>query len=259
MRPLSPKASFLGRILLAGAMLAAAPAHADIFTLQGSTTLSSRLMIPQKKAIEAASGHKLVLVPNKSSLGLQALFEGTAQFAMISGPLDTEVQTLQTVLPNAPFDRLKVFQIARVQMAFAVHPDNPLRTITRDKLRSILQGKIKTWREVGGSDLPIQLVMVREGGGVQASVENTLLEGGKIDAGDAIHVQISSQVVKIVLQVPGALGLAQAGIVRRAEAPELALDEPIEQRLSLVVLGEPTPEMKSVIDATSDVAAKVLE
>ena len=254
-----PNACFVGRILLAGAMFAAAPAHADTFTLQGSTTLSNRLMIPQRKAIEAASGHKLVLVPNKSSLGLQALFEGSAQFAMISGPLDTELKTLQTALPNAPFDRLRTFQVARVQMAFAVHPDNPLRTITRGKLRSILQGKVKNWREVGGSDLPIQLVMVREGGGVQASVENALLEGGKIDAGEAIRVQISSQVVKIVLQLPGALGLAQAGIVRRAEAPELALDEPIDQRLSLVVLGEPTPEMKSVIDAVSDVAAKVLE
>jgi len=241
-------------------MTAAAPAaHADTFTLQGSTTLSSRLMVPQKKAIEAASGHSLVLVPNKSSLGIQALFEGVAQFAMISGPLDTEIQTLRTVLPNAPFDRLRTFPIARVQMAFAVHPDNPLRTITRDNLRLILQGKIKTWRDVGGSDMPIQLVMVRDGGGVQASVENALLDGGKIDAGQAIRVQISSQVVKIVLQMPGALGLAQAGIVRRAEAPELALDQPVEQSLSLVVLDEPTPEMKRVIDAVSEVAARVLE
>src|SRR4051794_6225576 len=96
-----PNACFVGKILLAGAMLAAAPARADTFTLQGSTTLSSRLMIPQKQAIEAASGHKLVLVPNKSSLGIQALFEGAAQFAMISGPLDNEIQTLQTALPNA--------------------------------------------------------------------------------------------------------------------------------------------------------------
>jgi phosphate transport system substrate-binding protein len=259
MRSFRPSVFFVGKVLLAGAMMAPTPAHADTFTLQGSTTLSSRVVIPQKQAIEAASGHRLVLVPNKSSLGIQALFEGAAQFAMISGPLDTEIRTLRTVLPNAPFDRLRVFQVARVQMAFAVHPDNPLRTITRDKLRLVLQGKIKNWREVGGSDLPIQLVMVRDGGGVQASVENALLEDGKIDPEQAIRVQISSQVVKIVLQVPGSLGLAQAGIVRRAEAPELALDEPVEQRLSLVVLGEPTPEMKSVIDAVSEAAAKVLE
>jgi phosphate transport system substrate-binding protein len=259
MQFLRASASFVGRVLFAGTVLIAAPARADSITLQGSTTVSSRLMIPQKQAIEALAGHKLILVPNKSSLGIQALFEGAAQFAMISGPLDTEIKLLRNIVPDAPFDRLRAFEIARVQMAFAVHPDNPLRTITRDKLRLVLQGKIKTWRDVGGSDMPIQLVMVRDGGGVQASVENALLEGGKIDAAGAIRVQISSQVVKVVLQVPGALGLAQAGIVRRAEAPELALDEPVEQILSLVALDEPTPEMKSVIAAVSEVAAKVLQ
>ena len=37
-------------------------------------------------AIEASSGHQLTVVPNKSSLGLLALFEKRADFAMISAP-----------------------------------------------------------------------------------------------------------------------------------------------------------------------------
>ena len=92
--------------------------------LQGSTTLSSRLMIPYQEAIEKLSGQKLIVVPNKSSLGLQALFEGSAQFAMISGPLEIEEKTLRKLVPNAPFERLQVFEVTNARMAFAVHSDN---------------------------------------------------------------------------------------------------------------------------------------
>ena len=81
----------------------------------------------------------------------------------------------------------------------------------------------------------------------------------KIAAPDPILVQISSQVVKVVMQEPGALGLAQLGVINRAHAPEMKLDFPVEQRLSLVSLGEPTPAMQSVINATREIASKVPE
>jgi phosphate transport system substrate-binding protein len=242
------------------AVLAAVmPASAEPLIAQGSTTLSSQLMLPHQEAIEKLSGQKLVIVPNKSSLGIQALFEEGAQFAMISGPLEIEEKTLRKLIPNAAFDRLQTFEIARTRMAFAVHSDNPVRAISNDNLRRILLGEIRNWHEVGGLDIPIRLVMVREGGGVQASVESHVLKGQKIVAPDPILVQISSQVVKVVLQEPGALGLAQYGVILRAGAPELKLDDPVEQKLSLVTLGEPTPPMMSVIKAARQIASEVLE
>lgn len=216
-------------------------------------------MIPYQRDIENLSQQKLIVVPNKSSLGIQALFEKNAQFGMISGPLEVEVKSLRKTLASAPFDQLKEFEIARTRMSFAVHPDNPVRTITIANLRRILLGEIRNWKEVGGRDIAIRLVMVREGGGVQASVENEVLKGQKIVAPDPIRVQIGSQVVKVVMQEPGTLGLAQLGVVRRAGVPELALDDPVDQTLSFVALGAPTPAMQSVIDAARQVARKVLE
>jgi phosphate transport system substrate-binding protein len=246
-------------IFVAVGLMATIPACAGPITLQGSTTLSSRLMIPYQHAIEELSGQKIVIIPNKSSLGLQALFEKSAQFAMISGPLAVEVRTLRDQFPDAPFEKLLVFEVARTRMAFAVHPDNPVRSVTRDQLRRILLGAIQNWNEIGGRDLPIRLVIVREGGGVQASVESAVLNGQKIVARDPILVQISSQVVKVVLQEPDALGLAQLGVIEKARAPEMKLDEPVEQTLNLVTLGEPTPEMRKIINAARQIASETLE
>jgi ABC-type phosphate transport system substrate-binding protein len=246
-------------ILAWEAVTAAVPASADPLTLQGSTTLNSQIMAPYQRDIEKLSQQTLIIVPNKSSLGLQAPFEGRADLGMISGPLELEKVALRRISPNAPLDRLRAFEVARIPMAFSIHPSNPVRSMTTADMRRILLGEVRNWREVGGHDVPIRLIMVREGGGVQATVEQQILGKEKVTAPNPIRVQIGSQVVKVSLQEPGALGLAQLGVVKRAGAPAIELDKPIVQTLSFVSLGEPTPAMLSVISATRQIAAKVLE
>ncbi len=113
-------------------------------------------MEPYQSAIETASGHKLTVVPNKSSLGLLALFEKRSDFAMISGPLEYEIGDLRLTNPGLPFDRLQTFEIANTRMVFAVNRNNPVHTISDDKMRRILLGEIVNWRDVGGRDLPIR-------------------------------------------------------------------------------------------------------
>jgi phosphate transport system substrate-binding protein len=225
------------------------------FIVQGSTTFTHRVMEPYQGAIEKAAGVKLTVVPSKSSLGLLALFEKRGNFAMISGPLDNEIGELKTTHPALAFDRLETFEVTNTRMAFAVNKVNPVNAVTDDKMRQILLGAITNWHDVGGPDEPIRIVMVRGGGGVQASIEDEFLHGKHITAPNPVVVQISSQVIKVTEQLPGALGLSQLGIVAKSTAHELKTEHPIVQRLALVTLGDPTPAMRQVIDAARKVMA----
>jgi ABC-type phosphate transport system substrate-binding protein len=251
---MSIAARFMGLTIALAALVAATGAQANNFVVQGSTTFNRRIIIPYQPAIEAASSHKLTVIPNKSSIGIQALFEKRADFAMISGPLNDEIAILGSTNPNLSFDRLKVFPISTTRMSFAIHPNNRVRQVTTDKMKRVLLGEIVNWKELGGDDRPIRLVVVREGGGVQATVESTMMGGAKINPVDPIRVQISTQVLKIVEQEPGAIGLAQLSEVIQAKGTELLLDKPVTQTLSLVTLGDPTPEMRKLIDAAEHVA-----
>jgi len=76
-----------------------------------------------------------------------------------------------------------------------------------------LTGEVTNWSQLGWQDLPIKIVLVQTGGGVQASIEAQL--GIKISVKDPIRVQISSQVNKIVEQEPAAVGLAQIENLRQ--------------------------------------------
>src|SRR5260370_17835493 len=187
-------------------------AQAGSLVLQGSTTVTGRVIGPFKADIEAASGQELTVIPNRSEIGVRALIEGTADLAMISTPLDKEIDAIKSRHPSALTDKLRGFELARTRLALAVHPSNPVRKITRVNLKSVLLGQITNWRDLGGPDLPIRLVAVRDGGGTALTMETQLLDGRHLAAPDAIRVQNGPLVVTLGEQAarhPGPLQLTR--------------------------------------------------
>ena len=229
-------------------------ARSDHLVLQGSTTFTTGVAQPFAVAVEAQTGHHLEIIPNKSSLGLLALLEHKADLAMISTTLERETEILRKSDPGLPFQRLRAFEIARTRAALVIHPDNPVRTARLQDIGKILTGEISNWKQLGGPDLPIRVVAVREGGGVLASVEARLLGAAHISAPDAIRVQVGTQIVRVVAQEPGALGITQLAIVKSSSAVEMLTDEAIEQVLSLVTLDDPSPGANATIQALRRIA-----
>jgi phosphate transport system substrate-binding protein len=241
-------------VVAAAALLAASvsPGMAEVIRMVGATTFTSEVMVPHQAEIEAASGQTIILLPSRSSLGIYGLFEGH-QIAMISSSLDNMIDGLRKARPELAYDRLRVFNISKTRVAFSVHPSNPVRYADLKTLGRILTGELTNWKQLGGNDLPIRVVVVREGGGVQASIEGQL--GVKMSVKDPIRVQISSQVNKVVEQLPEALGLSQIENLSESSAAELTTERTIEQELNLVTLGEPSAATLSVIEAVKKVVA----
>jgi phosphate transport system substrate-binding protein len=225
------------------------PAAADPLVLQGASTFNRQIMEPHRAAIEVKSGHEITVIPNRSTLGLIALLEGRADMAMISAPLAQEVGQLRKALPGLDYDDLKVFEIFRTRVAFVVHPDNVVRMASMEAIKNVLRGRTTNWAELGGKDGPIRIVMVGGGGGVATTVEAQSLDGQPIQ-GNILYVKAATQVVGVVAQERNALGLAQLSLAEKRGLPEIITDTRVEQVLSFVTLGEPTPGLKAVVDAT---------
>lgn len=228
-------------------------AHAGVVRVGGSTTFTSELMAPHQGEVERLSKQTILLLPNRSNLGVYGLFEGN-ELAMISSSWADMLAELKKQRPNLPYDQLRVFRVTKTRVAFSVNQTNAVRHVDSETMARVLKGELTNWKALGGADLPIQLVMVRDGGGVQASIEARLKL--KIVTAKAIRVQISSQVNKIVEQLPEALGLAQIENLRGSKAVELKSDSPIEQELNLVTLGAPSPAAQAVIDAVNTIVVR---
>jgi phosphate transport system substrate-binding protein len=251
-KPRGMKRGLLVRGLLALSISAfdAPLAIAQTLTLAGSTTFNNAVISFRQQKIESLTGLRLVVLPNKSDLGIKLLLEGRVDIAMISVALEPLVQAMRNASPSLPFDQLKSFEVDSAKVAFTVHPTNPVRSMTSAVIAKILLGQITNWKQVGGPDLAIRLVRVDSGAGIPLTLETQLLGGRPITAKDSIPVRISSQVAKIVEQEPGALGLTQATNVRGHNVSVLAVDRSFSQQLSLVTLGNPTPAAASLIAAT---------
>jgi phosphate transport system substrate-binding protein len=232
------------------------PATAATITVAGSTTFNTAVMLPYQKEIETATGNTLVVIPNRTELGIKLLLENSADLAMISTTLDAVSRNLRQSDPTLPLDRLIAFVAYRARVAFTVHPTNTVRSLNSSQLKGILLGEITNWRKLGGADLPIRLVMVDAGAGIPLTVSTQLLEGKPVTTENAIRVRISSQVAKVVEQEPGALGLTQQKNVPGHNIVQLATEPTVEQELSYVTLDQPSPSVKSVIDATQRILSE---
>jgi ABC-type phosphate transport system substrate-binding protein len=243
-------------LLLSGA--AANEALADTLVIQGSTTFTRRLMEPQKAAIEADAKHEMTVIPNKSLPGLIALMEGRAHMAMISSSLKTEVDALQKVMPGLAYDRLQAHEILNTRIAIGLHPSNRVRKASLEQIKKVLLAEIKNWSALGGADLPIRVVLVGGGGGVTTVIESELLGGKRAEGPHVIYVKTPVQLVQVTGQEPAAMGFAQLALVQQRGLPELLTEQPIDQTLSLVTLGDPTPAMNDIIRATRRAAERVM-
>jgi phosphate transport system substrate-binding protein len=245
-------------VTLASSLSVSPAVAAETVTIQGSSTVSNRLLIPFKDMIEAKSAQKLEITASKSAAGLVALLEGKADLAMTSAPLEVELVTVKELLPNANAATLHSTEVGKTRVAFAINSSNTAKTATLDQVKDILQGKLTNWKELGGPDLAIRVVAVRLGGGVLTTLENQLLDGKPVDGPHVIKVNNGSQVIKVVEQEPGAIGIAQLGLVKDAKLPELATNRAIEQRLFLVTKINPPQRVQSVVEAARFVADKEL-
>jgi len=125
-------------------------------------------------------------------------------------------------------------------------------SLTEPQLADLLSGRIKNWKEVGGADQPVVVVAAQPGDGVRTTVENMLLKGASLTA-DTRALPNITQVVKVVVQLPGALGLIAASsldgsVVELRGVPAIGLT------LILVTMDEPTPAIRQVLDAVKKVS-----
>lgn len=238
--------------LLLPLLVVAGPLAAQGVSLNGSTTVIKLVLEASKAKVEEESGQKLTIVGNGSQRGVADLAAGKADIAMISTALGDIVAAMGqsgTALSLAEF---KEHPLAPTEIAFAVHPSNPVTSLTVDQMVQLLKGTAKTWADVGGAAVPVIVVTELKGGGIRTIVETDLLAKAEL-AATLRELPGALQVTKVTAQIPGALGLVSLKTLDASVKP-LVIPKKLVQNLSLVTKGEPSPAAKAVIAAMQKAA-----
>lgn len=121
--------------------------------------------------------------------------------------------------------RIQLTPVAWDALAVIVHKDNPLDSITMDQMRSLFEGKITNWKELGGRDAPVELY-VRKGkiSGV-GRVLRELVFNDYDKEFVAKHVVASSgPLERAIVENPNGIGVTGISSARKIPVKILKLD-----------------------------------
>jgi phosphate transport system substrate-binding protein len=105
---------------------------------------------------------------------------------------------------------LKLFKWAIDGVGVAVHPDNPVTSLTKTQLKDIYSGKITDWKDLGGKEAPITVYTRDESSGTREVFWKKAL--GKGDIVSSANFVVSNGAMKTAIaNDPNAIGYVSVG------------------------------------------------
>lgn len=216
--------------------------------VSGAAALAGAIIVPNKAAIEQEAGLTLALTVNGDGNGLKDLCAGRTDVAMIAAPINVTADILNKANPGTvDIAGIEVAPVGAVAIKFIVNPANPVKSLTDTQLKDVLTGKITSWKDVGGADQPILVVVEVMGFGTRANVEAAFLGASITDK--ARTMQALMQVAQVVAQVPNAIGYGNSSSITNAVAALPGIE--VTQVLGLATRGHPGPDARKLIEATA--------
>lgn len=196
---------------------------ADAVSFQGSSTV--RPIVEHACALFRTKHPEVrfTLDADGTSRGILAVAAGQVSIGMTSRRLRDE--------ERLRFPGLREFLIGTDGIAVVVHPDNPVRSLTREQLRTIYLGGVRNWKDVDGANIDVTLCVLTAThstfttfanylGVSAAGVGGVVILSGRIgDEHSTMRVRgqpDSQSVLRQVAEDPGALGFLSYSLARSA-------------------------------------------
>ena len=228
--------------------------QAQPLEISGSTVVVKDTLQPAAAAIKEATGVEIKALGMGSGRGMVSLFEGKAGMAAISESLEEATASARTVMAesgtkvNVP-NNLVFHEIGRDRVVVFIHKDNPVKALNKIQLKSVLSGKTRNWKDVGGPDMPVKIFLSSPGSGTRAMLQKLALDGADFSS-EATDFRTSLAAIVEVGKDKGGIAAAGPSLMDDAKSPNLKIiDTPaIERQVALVTVGKPNDSAQKVID-----------
>jgi phosphate transport system substrate-binding protein len=179
--------------------------------ISGSTTV---LPIVQKAADHYMTAHPeadIQISGGGSGVGIQAIGSKTVDIGMSSREVTKD--------ELAKYPSFVVTSVAQDGIAIIVNPSNGIQNITLDQIRDIYLGKVVTWNQITGDNVPgtsNQIVIV---GRDSASGTRTYFDEAVLKKATPTNRMLEKNsngaVLQTISQTPGAIGYVSIGFVSK--------------------------------------------
>lgn len=200
----------LSLVLVFPITFSAQSSKADTLRLCGGSAAVDLLLQPSQKDFEKSSGHTLQIKELRGDLCLKAIFDGEYDAAVLSASVDE----LKLVGKAQGTDLTKVVSVAdwpvgKDRRTFIANADIGISSLSEEQLALVSSGKAKSWKEVGGRDVPVHFIRQAQIPGLYIVWEKRILKGERLPTPKQVAKDFT-ELAQIVTKTPGAWSLVPA-------------------------------------------------
>jgi len=240
------KRIFVGLAALCMVQAVVVTAGADEIKIGGGGTPIDGVFKPVKSHFEKASGIAIKLNFSSATLAFKQL---------IAGELDGSTAGLpyQDLLVAMKSEKLEVLDPAAFQATTlgsskiftVVNKENPVGKLSKDQLQGIFSGKIANWKEVGGADAPIIIVLSKINPATNAAFRKIAMADQPYPS-DVLDAGRFEDLREKVASTPESIGFGPGSMldksVKVVDTPE------ISRPVNLITKGKPSAKLQKLID-----------
>lgn len=164
-------------------------------TIAGSTSVQPFSEVLAESFMAKNKNVHISVQGGGSSQGVQAALSEVADIGASSRDLTEKEKAIG----------LKEIEIARDGIAVVVNPTNPVKNLTSEQLKEVFSGRYTNWKDVGGRDQKITVVIREAGSGTRDGFESMAMKGKKTEK-KALVANSTGAVKTTVAGDPGAVG-----------------------------------------------------
>lgn len=156
--------AWLAAVLLVVLLSSCGPGGAEVVNLDGSTAMSGVMAALGEAYRERMPEARINCSGSGSGAGIEGVLSGTCGIGLSSRELTAEEMARGAVGRVLALDGVAVI----------VHPDNPVRDLSRQTLAALFTGELDCWTQAGGGDRPVAVYGREAGSGTRTAFEEAL-------------------------------------------------------------------------------------
>jgi phosphate transport system substrate-binding protein len=177
--------------------VAAGSCPAGSITAAGSTALQPLVDAAQKDFTKGCAGTTISVQGGGSGTGLTQVLQGAVQIG------NSDIFAEEKFQPTDS-SQLVDHQVAREGFVMITHTGvTGVTGLSSQQAKDIWTGKTANWKDVGGPDLPIVLILRPASSGTRATFKRIVLGGTDEASGEALTEDSNGAVTAAVQQTPG--------------------------------------------------------
>jgi phosphate transport system substrate-binding protein len=218
---------------------------AEEIRVAGGAGPVENILKPVKAAFEAATGIKLSISPSGAKNAFQDMDRGVLDVAGAGFGWDELQATLKKEGAEVKKpEEYTCIVVGKGSVFVVVHKENPVVKLSKEQLKGIFTGKIANWKEVGGADAPILVVLGKMNPATNKIFREMMLDNEPYTK-DLLETTTSDDIKSAVAFTPEAIAFGASTMidssVRSPQTPE------VSRPIILVTKGKPSAKVKKLL------------